>query len=1485
MTLFVYITDTCRDDAKRHGVSEAIERLRASVEETQSLSQFDPFPPPYHVKKKLTGRQPRLVAKEKKVGGHLVVVFLTVMIRGSREYEQDFCNDPVVYGARHFDDLVSDAMLAAFVDNRTALGQQPAKPDPSDVENELLYGAFSHAGLVIPGACAQEDALDRIVCESHEWVEQVAQSRIQNQLTRLAPLCTKALSGDDGLQYLPSSEKQGWGIWSYRRAGYVLLLRVVDGVNTSTVEAEVRQAAADLDAGETELLLKASRRAYPATVLTDDELWIDLEREEIANMALSPEESEVLKSARHSDTPFPLFINGRAGSGKSTILQYLFADILFAYGTRVGFGIGGGAGTSGAPGCPLYLTANGELLRNARNFVHRLLTGEAQFLDPDDGLTCKDMDLPNLLDEAFREFHPFMLSLLPREIRSRFQNAKHIDYPRFRRLWEQRFGKDPKASREYGPDLSWHVIRSYIKGMGAVELLSPEDYGQLPENQLTVTEQTFAAVYEQVWLRWYSGVREEGYWDDQDLARCILDHDLAPRSYSAVFCDEAQDFTRIELEVLLRLSLYSNRSLPPDAVSRVPFAFAGDEFQTLNPTGFRWDSVKAAFVEKFIYELDPGRRTEKADLNYRELHYNYRSSEPIVRLCNLVQALRSATFGIPELRPQRPWLRQRNAPAVLFYKSGDAGFWSSFGEQAGAYVVIVPCNEGEEAEFVAKDPNLREHIELVDGIPRNVLSAGRAKGCEYPAVVIYGFGDQADKDFCAPLGETTAGDADSRQLLSLQYFINRVYVAVSRPKSRLVIVDGDDGLRKLWLIAKDEFARERLVGALKRGAEVWASEIGGMVVGRPGDLSRDDVPDRLENARAFEEDGRARRDAYLMMQAASAYRESDDIAKWRECRARALDFEDKALESGTAYAEAGLLEDARRCLWRAERPGWLKLIELTNDHPELLASIEVQWAKAIQSKPDVRTATDVIERFLQRTDNDPRFAQASYGEPIWQAAVEALLDRLVGQAVLSIPKAVAAGMLQMLDRLEGFGIRVAPKLLAEFCFVAEEYKRAADGWEEQGDRRSARYFEARAKSSPYPECLEFWGRLNGHERISSEFEAHPSTVLNAADSSTVIAALLKLDKLDRALALATQSGSGDGALAVALAAHRERKDDLANHALTLSMAIFVEQGEWDSVTSFVANGALGNGEEWRDKEVRSWLKDMAFDLKISLVKALARSDKLPSAPPRSEKIISQFLKDFLRVKDNKWNMHISYLEAGAAHERTGRITDSLMFYEAALRENLRSKEQLQIRMRWLAVKSRQLQYERSRQKSDPKQGKAIEAEIRVKTEDWKLARPAELPEYPDFEAQDPIGTLEKTTTYDIRRAPVASAIEGLVNPPQTHAGPALPVGVLRKEQVSSPPAVSPRGADDVRDAAIEIAGLRVEVKRDKKLCLLTHLETMDTARLEWAGQRVVGLVDIKNGDGCWEIPAWGLSIELPNCGSDVAVLRMSGIMIDLAIRR
>ena len=54
---------------------------------------------------------------------------------------------------------------------------------------------------------------------------------------------------------------------------------------------------------------------------------------------------------------------------------------------------------------------------------------------------------------------------------------------------------------------------------------------------------------------------EARLWDDQDITRDVLTRNLAQPTYPAVFCDEAQDFTRLELELLLRLNLFTYRDL------------------------------------------------------------------------------------------------------------------------------------------------------------------------------------------------------------------------------------------------------------------------------------------------------------------------------------------------------------------------------------------------------------------------------------------------------------------------------------------------------------------------------------------------------------------------------------------------------------------------------------------------------------------------------------------------------------------------------------------------------------------------------------------------------------------------------------------------------------------------------------------------------------------------------------------------------------
>lgn len=1468
MTILVYMTDRCRNDAAQHALTDIVHRIGTQVESSQSVSSFDNFPVPYFVKKKLKGRQPRLIADLRHFGEHQVFVFLRVLMRSDHEYDR-FVKDPVEYGERNFRRLVSDEELQRFVEERSTQPEATAKPTPSDEEFDYLYNALTHAGL--PGS-EHADEIETIVCESYLWVEQVANPSIRRQLNLVGQCCLGLLRERVAFSDFAVPGKAGWKIWAARDGRYVLLVAIDDGTNAAAVTQRAREIAARLRPGDSESVLRESRRAYPSLVLADEDLWLKLEEESEANMALSPEETEVLLSARSLDAPFPLFINGRAGSGKSTVLQYLFADLLFAHGAKYSR-IGDEVAVRAAPGLPLYLTANGELLRIARSFVGRLLATETRYLlAGSDSMGVDETRINALLERSFQEFHPFMLGLLPPERASRFKPALRIDYPSFRRKWHERFGRDPHARREYGPDLSWHVIRSYIKGMNSSGDFGPEDYEELPDNQITVTRETYESVYKRVWQGWYEPLCQSGYWDDQDLARLILDENLAPPAYAAVFCDEAQDFTRIEIEVLLRLCLYSNRTLPHGAVKRVPFAFAGDEFQTLNPTGFRWDAVKAAFVEKLIFELAPQLRREGAELNYHELRFNYRSATPIVHFCNLVQAVRAACFAIHELRPQRAWAPTDGAPPVLYFDARNGEFWNAFRDAAAGYVIIVPCLEGEEADFVRNDPVLRERVPFDDEVPRNVLSAGRAKGCEYPAVIVYGFGEALDTDLVGGIGAAPA-EVDARRTLTLQYFVNRVYVAVSRAKRRLVIVDTQAGVERLWKPAFNEFARERVLDSLGKKRGMWAEAVGGMSTGMPADLGTEAPPDRAAYARLFESDGKAKRDAYMMYQATTAYRDAGDSARARECRAWALEYEGRALEAGAAFAEAGLLNEARRVLWRSERPGWLKLLEIAQQFPQLVTELETRWAKAIQQPPDVRAAADVIDAFDQRLHSDPAFARSVYGDPVWARAVEQLLEPLLAGRDKGVPPAIAVSLLGTVERLEQHGVEVQRRLLADLYFAAEQFGRAADLWEQAGEKRSRRYIVAKARSAPYPECIDHFRLLDDQAAIVAAFDNHPGVALGGAQARAVGKALMGVGRYADALTCLGESAAADSLLEIARGAIASAPV-VAERALRRAVMVAAAKGDWDLIGRLVAEPQtlidVSSMGAFAEQLLRRWVPE----LRLLLVRGLARSEALAETTAFAQRdAISQFLRDFLRVKDGTWIGKVPLIEAGAAFERTGRFTDSLMYYEAVLRilgDQMSADELTAIRRRWLAAKARQLEVEESRVPLEAATVRRVRRELDSAAADWRMDPAERLPRYPILDPLSPEPGEPLEVAGGKLRAAVAQAF-GSESPPSPPAQ--LPViappaaGIEPSVSLAptslQPPTAKPQTAPAQR-TELKAGELRFDVLRDQRRCLVTHLGSLETLKVEWSPPRVVGTVEaMQSGrdNEAYEVDAWKLSVR------------------------
>jgi tetratricopeptide (TPR) repeat protein len=565
---------------------------------------------------------------------------------------------------------------------------------------------------------------------------------------------------------------------------------------------------------------------------------------------------------------------------------------------------------------------------------------------------------------------------------------------------------------------------------------------------------------------------------------------------------------------------------------------------------------------------------------------------------------------------------------VTWFHSNDAAFWKKFKDNPG-FVVIVPCAEGEEADFVKNDLALHEHIRIEEGVPVNVLSAGRAKGCEYPAVIVYGFGAAAETNLMSELDESEK-TLDPDKSLPIQYFVNRLYVAVSRPKRRLVVVDTDQGFQKLWRCAQDEGVEEQMLESIKNGRSVWGQQIEGMNIGSPEDLSRESAGDPLENALAFEADGRARQDAFLLRQAAHAYRIAGDAAKSRECRARAFEAEGSWYEAGSAYFEAGfVVPEGVRCLWRSGKDGWTRLVDELPRNPQIQSELEYAWAQAIVNKPGVEATADLIKRFANAL-NDADFLEASLEDGVWRDALAALLQPIThSKEPAQEGDEVWARIVLALDRVRAKGLSVPSAQCAQIYFWAKRYDVAIALWGEAGETVSADYHKARAAVAPYPDRILSLAKIASHQEIIDSYLGAMDVQISSDQATAISDAFRENGRAHEAYAVALRYGLASAMVRLVRPALQEHDETAAKKALHSGLVLMVKQSQWDPVSKFGSSLEFVPSPEWRDKDLKALVQAETSALQITLVRALARSQELARAPQNVKQQLGSFLRKYL----------------------------------------------------------------------------------------------------------------------------------------------------------------------------------------------------------------------------------------------------------------
>ncbi|MCX7876955.1 MAG: hypothetical protein N2321_12435 [Melioribacteraceae bacterium] len=814
-----------------------------------------------------------------------------------------------------------------------------------------------------------------------------------------------------------------------------------------------------------ENLLKAqAKRAYPNYILADIDLWSQIQEDSVGNLALSPEQEDLLKNFK-----LPLFLNGQAGSGKSTMLFYLFAHIFFLHRKN--------------KTKPLFLTYNEKLLETAKISVKSILKNHPNFSEKFEPINEYEFN------DIFFPFQSYLINhILNEGHRLLFTKDKYISFNKFKKYYNNDkydYGCRLKNKYKYSAELVWHVIRTYIKG-SQLDEFTEDDFDNLAKKDKSVSKEIFTEINNTIWKNWYQKFfNEYGFWDDQDLVRFMLkDYDSYPER-SAVFCDEAQDFTRNEIELILKLTSFSKYDL--SNYPNIPLSFAGDPYQTINPTGFRWESLKEIFLEKF----NRLSKRKNFQIFFKPLAQNYRSKPAIIKFANFIQGFRLKYLDITELEPQKPYQKISGYDPMLFVLNENISL-NTLKEVAEDTIFIVPCDEGivSEKEFVNNDDVLSKFIKIEEGndMPiANVLSSASSKGLEFDKIIVYKFGANRPKSFEKVI---SGKELDDGEYIELSYFFNKLYVAITRAKDHLFIVDDKEGSDNFWNFFLDKSKLEAII----YNKDKWKFEdVTPLIWGTDKDVDYMKELDPIKVAKAFEESGMFNNNPEHLIRAARYYYTAGNNERAKNCEAYANLYSERYLEAGKIFKELNNSVEACKAFWKGKN--WEELSNLYSSSNNIWKIIADYMLKKTQIKVICNS-----QEFLEKYDRQ---------DITFTYVLDKIKLELKTAEMENVYKADFAKKIAQKGNKEFFDIA------ANFYYEEGLYEQAINCWDKNNNNQHPNYYKARLSvSNEINDKIKWMYLLNMPDDILNFINQDD---LNSQSHNYIFSALISKGKFDQAI--------------------------------------------------------------------------------------------------------------------------------------------------------------------------------------------------------------------------------------------------------------------------------------------------------------------------------------------------------------------------------
>lgn len=355
--------------------------------------------------------------------------------------------------------------------------------------------------------------------------------------------------------------------------------------------------------------------------------------------------------------------------------------------------------------------------------------------------------------------------------------------------------------------LEAHQVFEEIRGVIASDgagILERQDYRELGVRQSIFLTDQRDALYD-LFLKYRGWLSDAGLYDLNLVA-----HDwrsIARPTYDFVVVDEVQDLTSVQLALVL-----STLKKPGQ------FLLCGDSNQIVHPNFFSWAKIKALFWQN----------PELAEhQTLQVLTTNFRNAGEVTRVANALLRIKQSRFG--SIDKESNFLVTAVSPepgTVTLLSDKDAVKRDLDDKTRGSTQFAVLVLRDEDKSEAAK------HFKTP-----LIFSVHEAKGLEYDNIVLYRFvsghrqeyREIADgvtpEDLASPtLAYRRAADKTDKSLEIYKFYVNALYVALTRAIKNVYLIESDTGHTLFVLLGLGTSNGKLQVVAGESSLEDWQKE-------------------------------------------------------------------------------------------------------------------------------------------------------------------------------------------------------------------------------------------------------------------------------------------------------------------------------------------------------------------------------------------------------------------------------------------------------------------------------------------------------------------------------------------------------------------------------------------------------------------------------------------------------------------------------------